>query len=585
MKKKLNADSPSFTPFSSTAKASQSATATVSPTNSPNVSAAAFVPRAVKSAGAPAFNGKSHFDPGKIFVPDKTPFVPEQSIAHSDAGVYNMGMPSDNQMYTTGSAEPEPISINPYAQKSVPPEGLDFDNLSVSNAADPSIPFPHASQTSIYQHHSAYPLNYHLYAPTPLGMDKGLLSPHQRMVEDFFISNDLREELQRKNEATLQAIPGLSLPEFVHVYHSLVPLDTSSEKSTKIFGYPSWAYKCESNLDGKIYCMRRIEGYRLTNEKTMKLLKLWGKVSSPAVVALQEAFTTKAFGDNSLVFIYDYYPLSVTLQSAYLSPYGLYQQGGHRLAEDIIWGYATQLISAMRIIHGCGLAARTIDPSRIIMTKKGRVRINCVGVLDFLNFESDELMSELQKKDLTDTSKLLLSLATIVPASASRNKYSEELTNLIADLNQEDKETSLDTIIARYAPHFLDSFDSALFENDNLESELLKELENGRLVRLMVKLGFVNERPEQDLEKEASNTGDRYLLKLFRDYVFHQVDEKGNPVLDLNHVLICLNKLDAGIDEMILLVTRDEQNSVIVSYKELKTLLEGSFRTLVRSSR
>lgn len=32
--------------------------------------------------------------------------------------------------------------------------------------------------------------------------------------------------------------------------------------------------------------------------------------------------------------------------------------------------------------------------------------------------------------------------------------------------------------------------------NDELESELSRELENGRLVRLMAKMGFINERPE-----------------------------------------------------------------------------------------
>ena len=32
--------------------------------------------------------------------------------------------------------------------------------------------------------------------------------------------------------------------------------------------------------------------------------------------------------------------------------------------------------------------------------------------------------------------------------------------------------------------------------NDELESELARELENGRLVRLMAKMGFINERPE-----------------------------------------------------------------------------------------
>lgn len=31
---------------------------------------------------------------------------------------------------------------------------------------------------------------------------------------------------------------------------------------------------------------------------------------------------------------------------------------------------------------------------------------------------------------------------------------------------------------------------------DTLEAELMRELENGRLVRLLTKFGFINERPE-----------------------------------------------------------------------------------------
>jgi ABC-type uncharacterized transport system YnjBCD ATPase subunit len=45
------------------------------------------------------------------------------------------------------------------------------------------------------------------------------------------------------------------------------------------------------------------------------------------------------------------------------------------------------------------------------------------------------------------------------------------------------------------------------------------------------------------MDPSWSETGDRYLLKLFRDYVFHQVDEMGNPVVDMAHVLQCLNKV------------------------------------------
>jgi PAB-dependent poly(A)-specific ribonuclease subunit 3 len=154
---------------------------------------------------------------------------------------------------------------------------------------------------------------------------------------------------------------------------------------------------------------------------------------------------------------------------------------------------------------------------------------------------------------------------------------------------------------------------------DQLEGELMSELENGRLVRLMSKLGFINERPEYvrivdfisgspkivhsfSHELRWSETGDRYIISLFRDYVFHQVDESGNPVVNLTHVITCLNKvsidttlnwrislsehrdteqLDAGIDERIMLVSRDEQTCFVVSYKEIKACIESAFGCVV----
>lgn len=46
-----------------------------------------------------------------------------------------------------------------------------------------------------------------------------------------------------------------------------------------------------------------------------------------------------------------------------------------------------------------------------------------------------------------------------------------------------------------------------------------------------------------ELDPTWSETGDRYLLKLFRDYVFHQVSESGEPLVDLSHVISNLNKV------------------------------------------
>jgi len=127
----------------------------------------------------------------------------------------------------------------------------------------------------------------------------------------------------------------------------------------------------------------------------------------------------------------------------------------------------------------------------------------------------------------------------------------------------------------------------------------MSELENGRMVRLLTKMGFINERPEYVLHLPASypiltracpslfrfgrshrwsETGDRYIIKLFRDYVFHQVDENLDPVVNLTHVLTCLNKLDAGSDERIMLMARDEQSCLVVSYKDVKTCIESAYR-------
>lgn len=43
----------------------------------------------------------------------------------------------------------------------------------------------------------------------------------------------------------------------------------------------------------------------------------------------------------------------------------------------------------------------------------------------------------------------------------------------------------------------------------------------------------------------------RYLLKLFRDLLFHQVDEEGAPLLDWGLAVEALNKVDAGVPEKV----------------------------------
>lgn len=118
-------------------------------------------------------------------------------------------------------------------------------------------------------------------------------------------------------------------------------------------------------------------------------------------------------------------------------------------------------------------------------------------------------------------------------------------------------------------------------KTDVLEAELSREMENGRLFRLVAKMNTVLERVEHGTDDAWSETGDRFMLKLFRDYVFHQVTDQGKAWLDMAHIVQCLNKLDCGSQEKIEMVSRSGDTQIIIDYATLKRCLDKSFRDLL----
>lgn len=458
-------------------------------------------------------------------------------------------------------------------------------------------PYYYMNQQAVYPRQ---PLQHHLYsAPLPHVSN---LAPHQRTIQSFFIPDNLREQLTQRNEAQLMTTPArdLGLPSELHVYHSLYPLDTHEEKSSSFYGHPSSVYKATCNVDGRTYALVRIEGFRLVNELAMQVVEAWRRIRHCNIVSIREAFTTRAFGDSSLIFAYDYHPCSTTLYSTYFTAQGqaaLYnsqlQQSSANprlIPETTIWSYITQIASALKAVHGSGLAARVVDPKKILITSKNRIRLSGASILDVLQYDGVLNVARQQQEDLLSFGKLIIALAcnslqSFTDISQSFEHiarfYSPDLKNLILYLLSKPLPTkNIDEVIVMIGPRILHEINCSQFYNDELESELSRELENGRLVRLMAKMGFINERPEFDMDPGWSETGDRYLIKLFRDYVFHQVDENGRPVVDMVHVLTCLNKLDAGVEEKIMLMSRDEQSCLIVSYKEIKNCIASAFNDL-----
>ncbi|KAL3472003.1 PAB-dependent poly(A)-specific ribonuclease subunit pan3 [Aspergillus californicus] len=592
--KRFNVDSPSFTPSllpsNGSSPTSSSSSLRKASTMSPKAAnAAPFQPRAVSSrSNASTPGARQDAMAPEWSVAEVQEFIPQGFESTHMSPLHGNGNPS---LASANAFDPFVTTPNPLAAPGgvgpVQPNPFTHD---ASAAALSGATF-YANQSGFQQ-----PVQYHLYAP--IGPHNPSTLAYQRNVHDIFLPSDFREELQKKAAATLQTLPNTQLPAQVDYFHSLVPLDLNLQKNATIFGYPSWIYKAQSSKDGCFYALRRLEGFRLTNEKAIRSVQAWKRVFSGSMVTVHDAFTSRSFQDSSLIFVTDYHPLSKTLAEQHLSA-GTRFQGRHNphIPEQVLWGYMTQLANALKSIHSNGLAARIIDPSKILLTGRNRLRLNACAIMDVVQFDTQKTIADLQRQDLVNFGQLILTLGANTPSvmhNAAKamehftRAYSPQLKTTVMWLLgglQKDQERNIDIFINGISSQLMSTFDSALQLDDQLTSDLGRELENGRIVRLLTKLNFINERPEHDHDRQWSENGERFFLKIFRDYVFHQVDTAGDPVVDLGHVLTCLNKLDAGSDERITLVSRDEQSCFIVSYKELKKALESSFQALMKPNR
>lgn len=454
-------------------------------------------------------------------------------------------------------------------------------------------------------------------------------TPPAQTAASFFVSETLRMDILQKNALTLaqpDAVRYPDLPNEVDNYHELCPLEPIHKPASTVLGYQTSTYKATSIKNGTRYCLRRVHDFRLANTKCMVLVDMWKRLSHTNLVQLREVFTTKAFGDHSMVFVYDYHPGSETLLNKHFSatelngytdpfssdpnaprPYShtkntiLRQQHSSMLPESVIWSYIIQLTAALRVIHAAGLAYRCLDPTKVLLTSRTRLRLSCVAIPDVVTFDGNaanplSLMPHYQQEDLIALGKLVLALACRSLLAVHRDNmqaslelvarsYSTDLRNLILYLLSNQARRSVTDLMPMIGARFYTQLDAAQLRSDRLENEVAKELENGRLFKLLVKLATINERPELNMEPTWAETGDRYMLKLFRDYVFHQVTADGRPWLDMAHVVSCLNKLDSGSQDKICLMSRDEQSVLVVSYAELRQCLETSFGELVQSTK
>jgi len=259
--------------------------------------------------------------------------------------------------------------------------------------------------------------------------------------------------------------------------------------------------------------------------------------------------------------VHQYHAGAVTLRERFFSHAQQQGQGGGGgvpLPESLIWSCLVQLVSAIRAVHGNNLAVRSLQLNHILCTQENimsgtsssggpyglpklRLRINCIGIVDILEFEARKGLEDLQSADMRALGCILLSMTTGTEINVNdiyrnntvqqqaqilmeylqfvQQNYSREMYVLVHSLlNPNAPPSSIRGIAGSMAMRAFDELDGAHGCIDEMHGALAGIYESGRAMRLLLKLAFVNERPEFGIDKNWSESGDCYILKLFRDF-------------------------------------------------------------------
>ncbi|EFC39362.1 predicted protein [Naegleria gruberi] len=347
-----------------------------------------------------------------------------------------------------------------------------------------------------------------------------------RGIHNFFVNDSLRNILLNRGLMNyVQSLDDIDeetmnqgdiaerisqIPRYIDQYHSFYPLDQNfwSDNSIQEIDFAfGQSFRVIDSASASPCCLRRISEHQILSiEQALTSADPWFKIKHPNIVSLKQVISTDQFGnDNDLLFIYDYSPGAETLEEHF------FIETSRAPAESTLWSLICQCLSALREIHSKNLAYRTFYTNKIIilpgLTNK-RFKLNCSGMLDILENTEEADIAAQQKEDFKHFGILLVelmctfrelsdaphALSVLNNSESISCKYSTELVDFVKTLLQDD--IDLNKLISNIALRYVDELSTMYNYVDTIENELAKELENGRLFRLLVKLNFVAQHEE-----------------------------------------------------------------------------------------
>ena len=329
---------------------------------------------------------------------------------------------------------------------------------------------------------------------------------------------DLAAEETRQMDPTDPRHKAIPLP-----YCNAFCLDAPNlQNSRSSFGYPASTFQVVNRDDGHLYCLRRFDNVKSVNPTiAASVMENWAGLEHPGIATLHQCFVAQ----RAVFFVHQYIPGTQSFLQIANPP---------SLSEPVIWSAICQMVTVIRRVHGARLALRTLDLRHTLLQMDAlrlKVFLNCLGIVDALEYESRKSLPGLQAEDMRNFGRWILSIVTGTNITISTDSqtlqncerycmqnYSRELRHFILTLIRSQNPPSILDVSRALSGRLMDELDSTQLSLLRTEKALSGEYESGRALRLLLKLGFVNERPENGANRRWSQSGDCYVLTLFRDY-------------------------------------------------------------------
>lgn len=363
-------------------------------------------------------------------------------------------------------------------------------------------------------------------------------------------------------------------------YTTVYNMESEAKQCTLIPKIRTQVYQTVARYTGIDMLLRRIVGLPMKAEDCAAVNDSLRQCRHPNLVPLSNIYVTDEFvmGSSDVIMEYRFMAGAKSLQDAFFTE-------NNRATEGLLWSFTCQMVGLLRSFHETLILVRGLHWSKIIYVETtGRFYFTGLGLVDLLEPKvAPGMMPLLMKQDIQALGLILFQLAAknlnVKPENFNSMQPLPGFSQSFWGLIQTCLESNADAAQLCHALGERMSMEVGHQEGhaDYLFSQCSKEMHNGRMMRLMMKLNFVLE-SLNDLQEYTSEP-QRYALRLFNQFVFNQVDDQNRLHVDWGHAYHCLNKLDCGSEESIQLIGNNE-TVLVISYADLRLILDTLFEQL-----